>query len=494
MREAWRHIPELANVEYMSGWHIEFLCAHLEAITWGQFRSAGLENRLLANVPPGTMKSLLICVFWPAWEWAYGFAHYQYLTTSFREDNCTRDTRRHRDLCISDWYVSLYGKDWFDGDRPCKGVVLVAKGEERISNTAGGWRQGMPFGSLTNQRGDRLIIDDPHSMDTAESDADRATTTQRFRNSATSRLNDPVNSAIVVIMQRLHVNDLSGVIEQLRLTYVKVMLPMRFEIDRRCVTPIGRDPRQHDGELLFPARFPIEVVDRDEAAMTDYAVAGQYQQRPYLRIGSMFQRGWFETVRAVPSEVSRCRGWDLAATKKKKINSAGGPAFSAGVRMSKGQAIFYVEHVVRFRGTPAEVKSTIKNMASTDPDGTRVSVPQDPGQAGVAQRDDYAAALVGSDIRFSPESGEKEDRAAPLSAQAEVGNVKIVKTGDPTRDAWIEPFLDEICQFPAGRYKDQTDAASRAFAELLKMAKVSGGDIGGAPSQVDPSRGEAAEG
>ena len=86
--------------------------------------------------------------------------------------------------------------------------------------------------------------------------------------------------------------------------------------------------------------------------------------------------------------------------------------------------------------------------------------PKDPGQAGAAQRDDHAAWLVGRDVRFSPETSSNDVRAKPLAEQTEVGNVKLLRAGGPARDASIEPFLDELCLFPSGHYKDQIDAAS----------------------------------
>jgi hypothetical protein len=233
VKEAWPHIPALAAVKYIEGWHIAFICKHLEAISSGRLLRMGLQNRLMANVPPGTMKSLLISVFWPAWEWTQ-YPHYQYITTSYREDYCTRDTSRMRDLVTSEWYQILWGQDRKLPDgTTVRGVEMVAVGETRISNTAGGWREGVPFGSLTGNRADRVIIDDAHSIDTAESDAQRARTALRFRESVPYRINDPVKSAIVVVMQRLHVNDISGLIEQLKLPYVHIMLPMEFEPDRR---------------------------------------------------------------------------------------------------------------------------------------------------------------------------------------------------------------------------------------------------------------------
>ena len=180
--EAWKHIPELANVEYVHGWHILLICMHLEAITSGRVLELNLENRLLINVPPGMMKSLLVSVFWPAWEWGpCGLPHLQYITTSYREDLCRRDTRRMRDLVNSGWYQSLWGANTVIGGRKISGVELVAKGETRISNTAGGWREGIPFDSLTGGRADRLIIDDPHSLKTAEFEAYREQTVRQFR-------------------------------------------------------------------------------------------------------------------------------------------------------------------------------------------------------------------------------------------------------------------------------------------------------------------------
>src|SRR4029077_8111126 len=119
-----------------------------------------------------------------------------------------------------------------------------------------------PFGSLTSQRGDRLIIDDPHSTETAESEIDRANTARTFREGAVNRLNDQARSAIVIIMQRLHAQDVSGVVLELGMGYTHLMLPMEFEVERRCSTSIGFvDPRTTDGEILDPGRFPREVIE-----------------------------------------------------------------------------------------------------------------------------------------------------------------------------------------------------------------------------------------
>jgi predicted phage terminase large subunit-like protein len=454
-RQAW-HVLE-PSAPYVHGWHIDAICAHLEAVTWGRLLDLGMDNRLLFNVPPGFMKSLLVSVFWPAWEWGPCDKPWtRYLSTSYSIDYVRRDSRRMRDLVSSEWYQERWGDK----------VKMERQGEASFSNTATGFREGVPFGSLTAGRADRLIIDDPHSTETAESDSDRARTTRIFRESVPSRINDARTSAIVVIMQRLHSDDVAGIALKLGLGYVHVMLPMEFEPERRCDTPFYTDPRSVEGELLFPERFPREVVERDKKVLTQYAIAAQYQQRPAPREGGMFNRGWFEVVPAAPVAKAVVRGWDLAATKASVATSVSGPAYTAGVRLSAAlDGTFYVEHVTRARGSPSEVEALIRNTASQDGQGVRISVPQDPGQAGKAQVSAYAKLLVGYDARFSPESGDKASRALPVSAQAEVGNVKLVRGG------WNEEFLAELALFPGGSYKDQVDALSRAFAELLVMLR-----------------------
>lgn len=440
IREAW-HVVEPSSA-YIHGWHLDAIAEHLEAITDGRI------NRLLINVPPGTMKSLLTSVLWPAWEWGpKGRPSLRYLTTSYAEKYVKRDSRRMRDLVQSEWYRSLWPE-----------VELVRAGESSFANTKTGFREGVPFASLTGGRGDRVIIDDPHSTESSESDADRATTTRIFRESVPTRLNDPKSSAIIVIMQRLHEDDVSGQIMKLGLGYEHLMLPMEFEPDRACSTSIGfTDPRTEDGELLFPARFPREVVERDKIPMGSYAVAGQFQQRPAPRSGGMFQRGDFEIVDAVPANAVRCRAWDFAATQPKPGKQ---PDWTVGLRMAKVGETFYVEDVRRDRWSPADVEKNLKNTASQDGLMVRVRMPEDPGAAGKSDAATKIKLLAGYDVKTVRPTGEKSVRAKPASAQAEAGNVKLV------RGPWNDAFLDEVCSFPNAQHDDQVDAFADALNEL----------------------------
>ena len=441
VREAW-HVIE-PSVDYVYGWHIDAICRHLEAVTSGEI------TRLLINVPPGTMKSLLCGVLWPAWEWGpKNMPEMRYLGSSYSEHYAKRDNRRMRDLVASEWYQTLWG------DR----VKLTRTGETAFANTRTGFRQGVPFSRLTGGRGDRVIIDDPHSVDGAESEAERLSTIRTFRESVPTRLNDPQRSAIVVIMQRLHEADVSGTILTLGLGYEHLMLPMEFEPERRCRTSIGfADPRTEEGELLFPERFPRAVVERDKVPLGSYAVAGQFQQRPSPRSGGLFQRGDFEIVDAVPAGAKRCRAWDFAASKERPGRQ---PDWTVGLRMAEADGVFYVETIARGRWSPAEVERNLKNMATQDGPTVMIRMPQDPGAAGKADAETKIKLLAGFPIKVLSITGDKATRAKPASAQAEAGNVKLLR-GD-----WNEAFLDEVCTFPNAQFDDQVDAFADALNEL----------------------------
>ncbi len=287
VKAAW-HIIEPGQ-QYIHGFHIDFICAHLEAITDGELNDDGtFYNRLLVNVPPGTMKSLLIGVFWPAWEWGpRNMPHMRYVCASHSLDLAIRDSLRMRRLVTSEWYQFHWGdRVKITGDQNAKA---------KFETTATGFRQACAFTGITGYRGDRVIVDDPHSVDDANSDAKRKTATDLFKEAVTSRLNNPDRSAIVVVMQRLHEADVSGIILDNDMGYDHIMLPMRFDPNRACVTRLGyADPREFDGELLFPDRFPLHVVERDEAAMGPYATAGQYAQSPEPRGGGIVKDVWWK--------------------------------------------------------------------------------------------------------------------------------------------------------------------------------------------------------
>jgi predicted phage terminase large subunit-like protein len=175
----------------------------------------------------------------------------------------------------------------------------------------------------------------------------------------------------------------------------------------------------------------------------------------------MFERRWFEIVDAAPAGLHCVRAWDLAGTVPK---AGSDPDWTAGVKMGRApDGFFYIADVVRFRATPKNVETTIKNTASQDKKRCRIRLPQDPGQAGKSQAQSLIRMLAGYVVKAVPPTGSKEARATPFSAQAEAGNVKLVE-GAVERSR----FFAEMELFPFGGHDDQVDAASDAFDELAE--------------------------
>ncbi|MEO7681787.1 MAG: hypothetical protein ABIS14_14050, partial [Sphingomonas sp.] len=287
------------------------------------------------------MKSLLVSVFWPAWEWAMRDAGLRYLSSSFSRPNVLRDNSKMRRLVECEHFQALF---------PHVRLDPTSNSKVKFENLARGDREGRAFASMTGGRGDRVIIDDPHSVKGGDSDVVREETVQRFREDIPDRLNDLTKSVIVIIMQRVHARDVSGTIVAERFPYVHLNLPMEFEtyrdeggekIDARCVTyddmgvEMFRDPRTYEGELLFPERFPAKEIARLKKIKGSYAWAGQYQQRPTSREGGLFKRAWFagkiiDRAGLPVGYLDRCRAWDFAGTEESE--SDGDPDYTAGCR------------------------------------------------------------------------------------------------------------------------------------------------------------------
>lgn len=446
VQEAW-HVLE-PSTELKWGWHMQAMCDHLEAITRG-----ALEPRLIINVSPGSSKSLLVSVLWQAWEWGpCAMPGKRFLSASYELSVATRDTRKTRELLQSEWYQALWP------------IEFKRAAETSFENVHRGTREGVPFGSIMGKRGDRLTIDDPHSLDGAESEVEREKAVRRFIEGGQNRLNDQQTSAIVIVMQRLHEADLTGALLARELGYVHLMIPMEFEIERRCFTPIWMDPRTFDGELMDPVRMPPKAVDLLKKD-NDYMFAGQYQQRPAPREGGMFKVDNILEVEAVPAGAKYVRGWDIAGSSRK--NSP----YTVGALLAVKDGVVYIADVVRGRLEIDKAEALIVATAHGDTPVVKQSLPQDPGSAGKSQKLHLANKLSGLDFVITPESGKKEDRAIPFASMVNAGSVRMVKA------SWNTPLREEMRNFPGSTFKDQVDALSRAFGELVKYMQPSRGMI-----------------
>lgn len=229
-------------------WHLDELCAVLEAVTRGEI------TRVVINVPPGTAKSLTVSIFWPAWEWASN-PGLRYLTASYGAHLTIRDNLRLRAVVTSPWYQRHYGLR-LSGDQNSK---------VRFDTTAGGWRIATSVGGVgTGEHPDRIVIDDPLTADQARSDAERRTASDWFDRTISTR-GVVRDVRTVVIMQRLHEEDLAGHLLG-KGGWEQVRFPMRFD-------PKHADPRDHRtkaGELLWPELFDETRVRQLEYDLGPY--------------------------------------------------------------------------------------------------------------------------------------------------------------------------------------------------------------------------------
>ena len=285
------HILE-PGTKFMDGAPLEAMCEHLEAVTFGDI------NNLLIKVPPGFMKSLLTDVFWPAWEWsAMKMPHLRYVTFSYPASLTERDNGKFRDLITHADFQMMYGD-----------LVKVRKtGETKVSNFQHGWKLASSVGGVgTGERGDRIILDDPHNVKESESETVRNETIRWFRESMSSRLNNMEKGAIVIIMQRVHESDVSGTILENEFPYVHLIIPMEFVWDADengeayaneigWVDPRWRpDPDDCDGVLAWPSLWPQTAVDSLVKILGPYAAAGQLQQTPEARGGGILKRDFWQ--------------------------------------------------------------------------------------------------------------------------------------------------------------------------------------------------------
>ena len=274
---AW---SEVDPAPLVLGRYTRTLCWVLEQVLKGRIK------RLIINVPPGHMKSLTVSVFWPAWAWLMR-PQVRFAFSAYRGDLALRDADRSRDLIRSPFYQELLM------GRPSQWALLRAGQDtkSRFANNQGGYRFSSAVAGIMGEGGDIVVLDDPHNVEQAESDTVRDETVRKIRLALPTRVRSKTG-AIVIIMQRLHPLDLTGVfLDEEGELWTHLCLPARFE-----PSWIGDDGQRHGhphpcpfdwrtepGELLFPELFPATRLEEPETGLTEYGVPGQLQQRPHPR-------------------------------------------------------------------------------------------------------------------------------------------------------------------------------------------------------------------
>lgn len=399
-------------------------------------------KRLIVNVPPRYSKTELAVVDFISWALGH-VPDAEFIHTTYAAQLALNNSEHTRDMIRHDAYQEIFPGTKLASEG--KGHWKTTEGGVMYSTGAGGTITGFGAGKHRPGFGGAIIIDDPHKPDEVKSDVMRQNVLDWFQNTLESRKNSP-DTPIILIMQRLHENDLAGFL---------LGGGNGEDWEHVCLSAIT-----DDGEALWPEKHDIDTLRRMERA-SPYVFAGQYRQRPAPPEGGVIKPDNITIVDAIPVAengkplvIKWVRGWDLASTTDGDFTAGG----KLGL-LPDGRLI--IADMVRDRVGPDHRDALMLNTAIADTRLVRVSIPQDPGQAGKTQVLYLTRKLQGFVVHTSPESGDKVTRAEPFAAQVNVGNVMML------RAPWNKELVDEMRLFPNGNFDDQIDSLSRAYSELL---------------------------
>ncbi len=445
VRQAWPIVEP--SIDLLENWHIDAICDHLEAVTQGEIK------RLLINIPPRYMKSTLVTIMWPCWEWITK-PGLRYLFASYSADMSTEHSLARRTIIESPWYQSRYGH-----------IVALARDQNEktaFRNTARGLMVATSVGgTATGKGGERVIVDDPHNVKQAESEVERNAAVTFFRQTLSTRLNDKAKDAIVVVMQRLHQADVSGYC--IGAGYTHLCLPGEYEPNHPFVWP--KDPRKEPGELLWPRREDAAVVAEMKSSLGSYGFAGQYQQRPSPAEGGVIKREWIRYYNAVPVDATLyVQSWD--ATFKDTQDGS----YVVGQVWAKKGADYYLVDQVRGRWDFVRTVQEIKNLTARYPQArSKLIEDKANGPAIISALRHEVSGLIPIQVK-----GSKEARLAAVSPLFEAGNVHL-----PGNAPWVADYIEELCSFPNAANDDQADSTSQALDRLstkLPVRVAAGGE------------------
>jgi predicted phage terminase large subunit-like protein len=435
------------NYQWARARHHKILCDALMRVFRGECK------RLIINIPPRYSKTELAVINFIAWAMGK-VPDSEFIHASYSGALATNNSAGIRDLVQHEAYREIFPKVKLASDaghhwKTTEGGVMYACGE-------GGTITGFGAGKQREGFGGAIVIDDPHKADEARSDTIRGGVIEWFKNTIESRKNSP-DTPIILIMQRLHEDDLAGWLLGDRGSDLSgpPVPGGNGEVWEHLRMDVWQEDEHGNPVPLWPAKHDAKILEVMETA-SPYVFAGQYRQRPAPPKGGIFKTNNLTIVDAIPAGyIEWVRGWDYAASEEKPGTD---PDNTAGVKIGKlsdGRWIVADSNVFK-EGVDGR-DANVKNTAAKDGVGTRISIPQDPGAAGKAQVVYTAKQLAHYSVSFSPESGDKVVRAEPFAAQVNVGNVLLLR-GD-----WNDAYIKELQMFPNGKKDDQVDASSRAF-------------------------------
>jgi predicted phage terminase large subunit-like protein len=439
------------HTDFLPNWHIEVMAAKLEACRQGKIR------RLIINIPPRHLKSLCGSIALPAWCLSHNPAA-KIMCVSYAQDLSDKLARDCRSVMTSNWYKATFGTRLSSKRQSVQEFVTKEEGC-RFATSIGG--------PITGFGADLAIIDDPLKPDEALSDTQRNAVNEWYDRTLYSRLNNKQDDCIILIMQRLHEDDLVGHVLELE-DWELVCFPAIAERDESHLveTPYGRRHfTRAAGELLHPARESRQTIENIRRTLGDYNFAGQYQQAPAPAGGGLVKKEWFKTYGPDdrPERFDQVvQSWDTA-NKVSELN-----AYSVCTTWGiKGSSI-YLLHVLRQRMEYPDLKRAVVSQARTY--GATVVLIED--QASGTQ---LIQELIRDGLHSVKACKPEHDKVMRLHAQtATIENGFVFL---PREAPWLPDYIHELITFPNAKHSDHADSTSQVFA-WINLAPAEPGIIG----------------
>ena len=445
------------ETEFVDGWHIGAICEHLEAVT--DFRI----TRLNINIPPRHMKSILCCVMWPAWVWGTHPGR-SFIFGSNSATLAIRDSIKTRQVIESNEYRGIFKQEWTLTDDQNR--------MDAFKNTRGGVRKSVGVGTtITGQGGDYLVVDDPHDVNDIYSDLHRDKT--KFWNDKTlgTRINDPKKYARVLIMQRLHEDDLSGHVLKTQ-HYEHINLPIEYSSKQdeslKSNTSLGfKDPRTKEGQVLWPERFSEKSIDELRSTLGEEADA-QLNQDPKPKSGGLFPRDNWKHYDSSPSDILELILFIDAAQKPGVSNDYS--IFATWARTHNG---YYLLDLLREKTDAPLLQSLTENNFNKWRHNAIVIEDKSAGSSLIQYLRTQTTLPV---LAFDPGQRDKVVRATAATPMVRSGKcylpheIKGIEDGKQVN--LIEVFKKEHERFPKSKHDDMVDTTSMMVEHFLRRGTV----------------------
>jgi len=465
-RCAWTHMD---TAPYTHNWHFDIISDEVEALVDGR------QRRLMVNMPPRCGKSLLLTVALMAWIWIQPDKgplrgpQVKFITASYAQSLSYEHSNLARKLMRSPWFAKHWGNRFkFLEDRDAIGYYENDKGGYRLSTSVGT--------GVTGRGADIIIIDDPSDTAAIASEAERQTVINWYRQSLSNRFNNPKTGAMVLVMQRQAVDDLSGYfLDNEYELWRSVVFRMRYESNPY----LPYDPRTEEGELLWPERVPVEEVDKQEKITGSFGFAGLYQQRPAPQGGGLIKAEHWKIFPPEGEEETWKRDgvlcWpplefvvasvDLAYTEKQENDYSALTMWGLWYDKTGAPRIIVIHAwQARLSFNPLVMRIG-NNCRKFKPDVLLI----ESKAAGISAAQEIRRVFGSgewSTVLVNPK-GDKVNRVVSVQGLFEEGLISA-----PDRQ-WAQELIDQVSVFPKGKHDDLVDTMSQALIWMRENGIIS---------------------